>query len=196
LIVMQLRKLIHFAISLGFSVQLFSVPLLTGLTVTGLSGCGGGGGGGATYGNPGYVVLDASPRKIDAGDRITVTLHITDIKRNDFPGLIVKVLVPSSMHYVTGSAVLSTRDDLVENYDPDVEDADEASYILFYIDSVDVPANDRSAVIQFVLRGTGSTPKGTIAVDLDVVNQDNRDKFDKTNPLFTALDSLEIEVID
>ncbi len=172
---------------------IFTISIL--LTFTGCGLGGGGGGGGASEGNPAAVSLTVSPKKIDSGDRMTVTLSLNDIKRNEAPGIIVKILHPSALRYVSESAVFSSSEDLIEDYSPTSAQADESAYLLFFIDTSDIPENNRSAVIQFLLRGRGEVERGVIAVDLDIVNHDNRGVFEPTDPLFTSLVSTEIDIV-
>ncbi|MCI5065139.1 hypothetical protein MRY87_05410 [bacterium] len=161
-----------------------------------LPSCGGGGGGSADDGNPASVTIQVSPRKIDSGDRVTLSIHLREIRATDFNGLIVKVLTPSTLGYIEDSATLELPESTDFTFAPRIVLADEAKYFLFYIDTALVELNNPQAEITFLLEGRRRLEESTISVDVDVTDSDDRDTFRTRNPQFTPLSTATIEVID
>lgn len=171
-----------------------SALFLTILCLT-IASCGGGGGGGGNEGNPAKIRVDVSPRKIDSGDRVTVTLEISDVDR-DLVGLLIKVLYPSGLSYIEDTTYFSpVGSDEEFQYERIVTaSADEATYYLLYVVTNTFVLSDRIE-ISFVLEGTGEVENGRISVDVDSADEDLRTSFDPTNPQFTSVAETSVEVL-
>jgi len=160
-----------------------------------LIGCGGGGGGpSASAGNPAAASIQVSPRTIDSGDRSLVTVELRDIQVEDSNGMIIKLVIPDSLDFLTTTPLFSRRDLDDVLIDARTFNGSNVQYILFYVDMASIPISRREAEISFLVEGTELLSPSTVAVDVDVTDVDDRQTFSVNNPRFTALSSTTIEV--
>jgi len=160
-----------------------------------LIGCGGGGGGpSASAGNPAAASIQVSPRTIDSGDRSLVTVELRDIQVEDSNGMIIKLVIPDSLDFLTTTPLFSRRDLDDVLIDARTFNGSNVQYILFYVDMASIPISRREAEISFLVEGTELLSPSTVAVDVDVADVDDRQTFSVNNPRFTALSSTTIEV--
>lgn len=171
------------------------------LSVLVLSSCVGGGGGGGGGGDslePAEVIIDASPVKIDSGDRMRVTLDLYNI---DEKGVLLKVRYPIQLDYIEGSSYLRVLGEKVE-INPAVNittgnSGEEFTYLVY-----DLPktafGEQNDATLGFILEGTSATTDGVIAVDPDFNDPSLTidEKFSGTAPQFDPVQSFGIEVRD
>lgn len=163
------------------------------LTILLLTSCGGGGGGDDSFVGAANTLIDISPNEIDTGDRAQVIVRISDVNTS---GIILKILYPESLGFVSESASLEV-DNNEDDLDPDViVTGDDGRYAVFFISSDDIP-EDKEGRLSFVLEANDTLSEGTISVDADVDDPliNNNVEFDIEQPEFLAEDSEDIRVI-
>jgi hypothetical protein len=168
--------------------------LLTSLFLNFCGGIGGGGGGGSSSpSEPASVLIDASPRVIDSGDRTAVTVDIRDV--NDL-GIALKLRYPSGLDYVVGSAHIEVNGKTFSAISEGSEKTSgSVTYLVFYF-SKDI-FGDNSGTLTLTLQGN-SAVDSIIEVDADIDDPtlSNNVEFNISDPKFDAQDSTSIEVKD
>ncbi len=168
------------------------------LLVVSLASCGLGGGGGGSEPEINIkgaeVSIDADPRTIGIGDRINVSVKISEVDQN---GVIVKIRYDKNLRLVAESAYLTINGDETVAADPfeDSVGTDELRYAGYYFsrDSFD---DDRSGELSFQLRAQTGPAEGDLEVDSDIRNPDKDpdDQFSARRSFFSAEDSISFEI--
>jgi hypothetical protein len=169
-----------------------------------LYGCGGGGGGGTSdpsYSGSADVSVQATPSKIDTGDRTEVSIDISNVNPN---GIALKIRYPNGLQYVPSSAKLLTQDketDLTPTFNL-AAPSEPQMYLVFYLKQRSFrPAgeqyNGQSGTVVLQLVGMGAVDGGDIDVDPDVDDRtvDNAVEFNVNQPQFVPESSAGITVI-
>jgi len=157
-----------------------------------LLGCGSGGGDGDDFVGAGEASIEVSPSKIDAGDRMQVTIRAGRIHPD---GVALKVFFPRGLVYVPNSSELYI-DDKPSKTDPAVNAlASTGVYLVYYFAQKDFGKENRGVLV-FELQGTDPVSGGRIGVDLDVDDPlvDNDIDFNINSPEFEAEDSVGVQV--
>ncbi len=162
----------------------------------GIVGCGGSGGGSSTEKSPGSVGIDASPRTVDTGDRIAVTVFLEEIHPN---GVILKIRMPEQFQLATGSTTLTIGNDIYDEISPmesgkgrNSEDAN-LRYLTYSLPG-SLFTNQNRGTLVFIARADAALGKGRIEVDIDTNDQavPDRQEFSLTSPHFTSMDSIDV----
>ena len=174
----------------------FFSRLVLGLVLVAVVSCGGSGGGSDAEKSPGSVGLDASPRMVDTGDRLAVTVFLEDIHPD---GVILKVRMPEQFQLVTGSTTITLGDDVYNSVTPmesgkgrNSEDAN-LRYQVYSLPS-SIFATQKRGTLVFLARAEAALKKGRIEVDIDTNDKalPDRQEFSLTEPYFTTMDSIEV----
>ena len=180
------RMISHFYFNFAKLSTFFAILALTAL----LPACGGGGGGDDFVG-AGNVSIRVSPGTIDVGDRLQVTIEVTEVNED---GVILKFQYPRGLSYVPNSAFL-----IVDGEELDVgptinQSIDDETFLVFFFSNEIFGDNDRGD-LEFQLRGDDEAD-GEIGVDIDVDNPlvGNDIEFQITAPEFQAEDKVTVEV--
>lgn len=177
------------------SAQLAKISLLfLVLNALLLSSCGSSGGSGGFFAGAGFVTVDASPKRVDTGNRMQLRSEIGDTHPD---GVALKVRYPRSLSYVLETAELSV-DGAKKMVFPAVDiDTGSEMFLVFFFKQSEFGKNNYGQ-LTFELRANSALSSGRIEVDLDVddIFVDNRVEFDPSNPEFTAIDSVGITIID
>jgi hypothetical protein len=180
------------------SIPLSMFSLLTAL----LAGCGSGGGGSdsSDFVGAAEVSMQATPTKIDSGDR---TLVETEISKVIDSGIALKFRFPDSLRYVPESAFLYVNKkevDLTPTVNQ-VSSEERARYVVFYIKQSLFAKPGRKydgegGTIKLQLEGVKALEEGKIEVDADVDDpaEDNATEFKIDAPEFVAEDDSNIAV--
>ena len=156
--------------------------------------CGGGGGGGGGFVGAARVNVNASPNRIDTGDRTQVRVEISEVHEN---GISLKIRFPAGLTYVSDTSFLEVgRDDL--DVGPTINrGADNFIYLVYYF-SGDLFEDDRRGTFTLQLVGVSEVMDGEIEVDPDVDDPTipNDREFDIDNPEFRAESDTSIEVLE
>ena len=165
------------------------VILLSMLAVACGLGGGGGGGGSDSSGVEAdqlpEIYLNAYPRDIDSGDRMTVDLQLDNVRSNTF---VVKLRFKKSISYVYNSSFLLIDGDPVDT-SPDVSTSDDTySYLVYYM-NIDQFLEHDSGQMVLQLEATANLGPTDIEADIDVDDPTiaNSSEFDVTKPKFSAL---------
>ena len=156
--------------------------------------CGGGGGGGGTSGAA-FIRINAEPRVIDSGDRITITIDVSDIHES---GILLKIRFPTALEYVPGTAFITP--DGGDDYDATPNNSATSgnnSFLVFFLTKDDFDSRDRGEVT-FELAGNEPLADGTVEIDADVNDEAVPDEleFDVEAPEFAAEDEVHVIVED
>jgi hypothetical protein len=177
--------------------------LLLGVSLSAALGCGGGGGGGGgdTFVGAASVNVNATPSRIDSGDRTLVAIELSNVHEN---GIAVKVRYPVGLRYVASSAILQIGEKEID-VSPTVNavaDEEDSVYLVFYLTQSQFRRSNQeyegeSGTLVVQLEGRRSIIDGEIEVDPDVDDpaEDNSVEFDINNPEFISEASASIEVI-
>ena len=162
------------------------------VAVVSLLSCGGGGGGDDSFVGAANVSIRVTPSEIDTGDRMLVTVNISDVHPN---GIILKIRYPRGLAYVPDSATLAVNE---AEFDigPSVDTADDrVNYLVFFL-SQDSFSTNLTGEITLQLEGSARVSEGLVEVDADVDDPliDNTVEFDIENPEFGAEDLAIVEV--
>lgn len=156
--------------------------------------CGGGGGGGTSdFQGAARVFIEASPVKIDTGDRMQIRIDISDIHPD---GILLKIKFPVGLRYVLSSSNFSTNN---ETFDAtpifNVRGKEDSRFLVYSVNRSSFGERERGK-LNFELQGIAETPNGEIQVDPDVNNPliANSDEFKANNPDFSPEDGLGVAV--
>jgi hypothetical protein len=167
-----------------------------------LAGCGGGGGGSdsSDFVGAAEVSMQATPTKIDSGDRTLVTTEVSNVIES---GIALKFRFPDSLRYVPESAFLYVNKkeiDLTPTVNQ-VSTEERARYVVFYIKQNLFAKPGRKyegegGTIKLQLEGVKALEEGKIEVDADVDDpaEDNATEFKIDSPEFVAEDDSNIAV--
>ena len=163
------------------------------LLLTQASGCGGGGGGGGDdFIGAAQVTIRASPSKIDTGDRMLVSVDISEVNEN---GIALKLKFPDGLTYVPSSSSLVIADQSID-ISPTVNQGKFNSVYLVYYLKKGIFGKDNRGTVELFLEGASAVVDGSLGVDADVDDPliDNSVEFDPNNPDFVAEDSVDVNV--
>ena len=178
--------------------NIFQLVLSIVLSVSILS-CGlGGGGGGGNELIAADVSISADPREIDSGDRVRITVFLSDVKED---GVLLKFRYSNKFAYVRNSSLLNVNGDDVK-VSPAAEDSvgpelNGETYLVY-----DLPhsafGDEDNAEFQFVIEGVGKITNGDIEVDADFndPHETISQKFSILSPEFEAKAFVEVTVTD
>ncbi len=169
--------------------------LLCFILITGIAGCGGGGGGGGKGGNPADVSMRVFPDSIDSGDRIEVTLNLSNIDFFDQEYVVVKLRYPSGLSYVQDSTILKTnnaKENFTSQFFSLERNADESTYLVTTLTEANLKGATNIEISTF-LEGMLPIESGIVAVDVDHSDPE-RVRFDISNPQFTSLKEKRVKV--
>lgn len=165
-------------------------------------GCGGGGGSSdPTYSGSADVSIQATPSKIDTGDRTEVSIEVSNVNAN---GIALKIRYPNGLQYVPSSAKLLTEEKEAD-LTPTVNVAapgEPQMYLVFFLKQrsfrptgQQYTGQSGTVALQFV--GLGAVDGGTIEVDADVDDHsvDNTVEFNVNQPQFVPASSAKITVV-
>jgi hypothetical protein len=151
-------------------------------------------GGGDFFAGAGFATIDTSPKVIDTGNRMQVRSEIG----NTHPeGVMLKYRYPDALSYVADTAELRV-DGNTKKIAPSIDiDMGNEMFLVFFFKQRDF-GKDNYGLLTFELRANSALSTGKIEVDLDVddILIENEIEFDLDNPEFTAIDSVNIRVID
>lgn len=158
------------------------------LLLLALSACGSGGGGAPDplSTKPADVSLSISSGSILVGDRVRVKSDLSDIHPN---GIVLKWRIPKSMVRVTNTEFLTLPKNQTIELAPFL-DTEKGNYrYIIYIFPKLTFDNERSAKIEFQLRGTKPVDDALIELDVDIYDTTKAEnkQFDIKNPMFGAL---------
>lgn len=156
-----------------------------------MAGCGGGGGGSSFVGAA-IITIDATPSRIDVGDRTQITIRISDVHPD---GIALKIRFPSDLNYVANTSILNVDDDEIDTGPTVNETVNSVTYLVYYFPQR-LFGNDNLGTLQLELVANDSVESDRIEVDADVddPDQSNQTEFDPENPRFEDDDSTRIEV--
>lgn len=169
------------------------VCVVIGITALSLStGCGGGGGGG--FVGAARVFLDASPNKVDTGDRVSVETRIEELHEN---GIALKFRYPVGLDYVASTSFLRVDGETIDVGPTENVRVEDYRFLVFYLGEPEF-GEERDGTLTFELEASAEIPEGQIEVDPDVddINVSNTTEFNRNDPEFRAEDATDIEVVD
>lgn len=179
----QRFKFLQLTLSLIFAVSVLSC------------GLGGGGGGGGDELVAADVSIVASPRQIDSGDRIRVTIFMSDIKED---GLLLKLRYSSRLAYVRNSSTVTVDGDNV-SVNPGANETinNNLTYLVYDLPHSTFGDND-NAQIELILEGQGRLSEGEIEVDADFndPSQSFSQKFSVLSPEFDPKAFVRVTIND
>lgn len=168
--------------------------LRAGILAIVLSGCGGGGGGGGGYVGAALVSIDASPTRIDPGDRTELTINLSEVDDN---GIALKIRFPIALKYVSDSTTLEVDglDDPISLTPNITTRADDFRYVVYFMRRSRFGESNQ-ATMKLQLEGVEEASDVVVGVDPDVddPNISNGAEFDASNPEFGAEDQVTIQV--
>ena len=144
------------------------------------------------------IQLDVTPNEIDTGDRTQVSVEITNINSS---GIILKILYPEALSFVSNSGSLEIDGDETDLTPSVLAPGDAGQFAVFFIPARDISAEDiledPETRLTFVLEANETLENGVIAVDADVDDPliDNSVEFNIDQPQFVTEDREEISVI-
>lgn len=163
-----------------------------------LAGCGGGGGGGGEdddFIGAAQVFVEASPSRIDPGNRTRVRVRISEIHES---GVLLKIRFPEGLDYARGSSFLRT-DDNTFDVDPifNGKASDGFVYLVYSITRSSIPSGEEGE-LGLQLTGVKEVVDGKIGVDADVDNPalSNASEFKVETPDYNAEDEADIDVVN
>ena len=156
------------------------------------TGCGGGGGGGSFEGAA-FVNIDATPNRIDSGDRMTVTVRLEEV---NISGVILKLRLPTALAYISNTSTIEI-DGATRSLPPtfNAAAADGFTYLVFVIPHGYFGDNS-SGVLTASLRGVAAIADSAIEVDPDIYDPGASfaSQFSAADPLFSAEDKINVTV--
>lgn len=169
----------------------FLAALITGTSLS-LVSCGGGGGGSGATGAA-NVQIQAEPRSIDTGDRVKISIRVSEIHEN---GIALKVRFPAELSFVENSAAINDDDDEFGIVPDVLNTSTDDTYLVFYLQADDFGDNEEGSVL-FELQGKKASDDSLIEVDPDVDDPliDNGIEFTVDEPLFDAEDQTTVDVV-
>jgi hypothetical protein len=175
----------------------FSVICLTSLIalfVSAVTSCGGGGGGSSNdFQGAARVFISASPIRIDTGDRMQVSIDISEIHPD---GILLKIKFPLGLRYVQASSFFKI-DAFTGDATPlaNVIGAEDNRFLVYSVKPSSFGEKERGK-LHFELQGIGEVESGQIQVDPDVDNPliPNSEEFNANSPDFSPEDGLGIAV--
>lgn len=158
-----------------------------------LSSCGGGGGGGDDFVGAALVSIQATPRRIDPGNRILVRVPVAESHPN---GIFLKLRYPEGLKYAPGTSYLEIdRSQIDVGPSFNTKGSDGKVYLVYtFSRSIFGKHNQGDLVLQ--LEGTAEVADGKIEVDADVDDPAtaNSAEFKADAPAFSAEEEVSIEV--
>jgi hypothetical protein len=158
-----------------------------------LASCGGGGGGGGgDFLGAARVFIEARPVRIDTGDRMQVSIDISQIHPD---GILLKIKFPVGLRYVQSSSNFTTNQ---ETFDAtpifNVRD-EEIRYLVYAVKRSSFGEREKGK-LNLELQGVSVTESGEIQVDPDVDNPlvPNSEEFSASDPDFSPEDGLGVAV--
>ena len=157
-----------------------------------LTACGGGGGGGGDFVGAADVWIGANPTSIDTGDRLQITLHLSNVVED---GIAVKLRYPVGLSYVPDSARLTVDGNDIDLNPQNNTPVEGVVYLVFYLSQAIFGENNRGELV-VELEGIDTIRDGEISVDADVNDPavDDALEFDPENPEFSGNDSVFVSV--
>jgi len=144
------------------------------------------------------VTINASPKRIDTGDRTRVKLTISDVHED---GILLKIYYPSAFTYVNYSAYLKVND-MEYDIDPNVdvaagESVKSGHYLVFFFAKSDFGEKNYGE-LTLELVGSYSVKDGTIGVDPDVNDLEipDKDEFNPFDPQYQAEATVVVSVTE
>lgn len=167
--------------------SLVSILAIVGLT----TGCGGGGGG--SFEGAALVNIDASPNRIDSGDRMDVTVRFDEVNEN---GIILKLRYPTALSYISNTSTIEINGaSRTVNPAFNAAASDGFAYLVFFLPA-GVFGDTDNGVFTVSLRGVAAVADSAVEVDPDIYDPgaSNASQFSLTDPLFSAEDSIKVTV--
>lgn len=173
------------------AIWLISIFTLLVFTIT---SCGGGGGGSSNdFQGAARVFISASPIRIDTGDRMQVSIDISEIHPD---GILLKIKFPTGLRYVPASSFFK-----IDNFTGDAsplanEIGDGNNRFLVYSVKPSSFGEREQGKLHFEIQGIAEVESGQIQVDPDVDNPliSNSEEFNVDSPDFSPEDGLGIAV--
>jgi hypothetical protein len=179
---MKLSRIIR---SLGKAKSFLLSLSLAVLPLAALTGCGGGSSN--SFGGAAHLTIDASPRNVDVGDRVSIELDVEEVHSS---GTIIKFRYPIELTYVNATARLLVDDDIKIFNPSTIESVDDETYLIFRL-SKDEAGENNHATLTFELRAAASNDEAQISVDPDV---DSTSIFNPNSPEFETEVDVTVEV--